>query len=636
MTFAVVLTACDQRSETAKVVQAQSTSVQVASGGGNARPLAADHQKVLGSAQKATEPVSKEGSSGEQSAASLLLATTQRSLADYPLQNAISLDMRARNLMTRIDGCAAEWSARSSTAAAAEGFAPASQIEQLNAFRAEKSSQMTALQNELTGIKTRVEGLRAQAKTKMDAAGEKQSTYTRMMGEAVKLSAAQAAEMVTEANVHRREADRLRLEGSSIDVEADRIAPEIGEVQKRVDELAKHIAEADRSISDLRKRAEQFSAEAQAARSAATVAANDLDRYIGQIDALYDGVPQADESEVGSDDKVNLKTAYENAISAFTKARTSANAAKDAPAFSKLASGEASIGIANAQWGWAQSLDNYASHLENLLLVTPKLPQAESYAERAKQLRELHTAALTEAAAAYDAAVSAMSTARVTGPAKERLERLGELLDKAKKVTGEEKADVVATFNLPYKIGARASGEAAAPAAGGVDPALTSTLTQILDAMKTQQDPAAFIEGPEGIKKLLSAATRMQAQIAAKFGSDGGAALSQMSPVGAGGMENLSVADATITMTGDSTADVEIGGQTLKFVKVEGNWKLDGASLLGAQGQMILPMADAIATVFDDLAKGIESGKYADVNAVMKDMQGKIMGAMTGVGGPNK
>jgi hypothetical protein len=453
----------------------------------------------------------------------------------------------------------------------------------------------------------------------MDAAAAKQSTYTRMMGESVKLSAGQAAQLVTEANVHRREADRLRLEGSAIDVEADRVAPEIGEVQKRVDELAKHIAEADRSVNDLKKRAELFSGEAQAARTAATVAANDLDRYVGEIDKLYDG---------------ELKSAYESAVSTFTKARTSANAAKDAPTFSKLASGEASIGIADAQWGWSQSLDIYASHLENLLRATPKLPQADSYAERAKKLRELQAAALTEASAAYDAAVSAMTTARVTGPAKERLEKLGELLEKAKKVTGEEKADVVATFNLPYKSASRSGGNAGA--ADDDNAAISATLTQLLDAMKNQQDPTPFMEAPEGLKKMISAASRMQTAIVAKFGSDAAGALAQMAPVNTAAAGSLSAADAQVTVTGETTADVSLGGQAFKFIKVNGTWKVDGASLLGAQGQMILPMADSMAAVLDELAKEIEEGKHADMPALMQAMQAKMMQAMTGGGAPNK
>lgn len=160
------------------------------------------------------------------------------------MDKAGALDLGARNTITRINAFASEWSATSSSAAAAEGFRPRGADRRTGALTECKKQEIAALQSELTKVQGRVEALRAQAKTKLDAAAAKHATYTQMTSDAVKLSAAEAAKIVAQANVLRREGDALRLDGSKIEAEADSIAPTIGEIRAKIDEFANQSKES--------------------------------------------------------------------------------------------------------------------------------------------------------------------------------------------------------------------------------------------------------------------------------------------------------------------------------------------------------------------------------------------------------
>lgn len=621
---ALVLTGCDQRSPTATAVESASRDVLVVSGGGSARPESGDYTKTLTGVASKAQGSANDGTPVEKAAANLLVSTAQLGLATGPAERAASKDLEARTLITRIQAFSNQWSSSSSSAAAAESFDPAAQISELNALRERKQGEIATLQSELTKVQTQVEGLRARAKERLDAAAAKHAVYTKMTSDAVSLSAADAAKVVADANKIRREGDALRLEGSKIDAEAESIAPMIGELRMRVDELANQNKEFEKAQTDLQARAETFRSQAKTARDEANTASNAIDALVGDLEKLFDG---------------DLKAAFDDTIAAVNKSKSAASSSQNAsPGFGKLATGESSLLLADAHWAKAESFGNFATTLEILAQVAPKLPYSDKYAESAAKIRQVQAEALKEAAAAYEAAESAFSGARVTGPVKERLEKLAELIKKAQTVTSDANSDVAATFGIPKRVqNVKAAKDDAKDIASGdaaaieVDPALTARVAEFVDSMKAGETNLDFITGPEPIVKMVEASGNLDRKLRAKFQSSFAEA---MGPMGQGTLnpkafESLTAQDATITMKSANSAVVAFSGvPELPFSKVDGAWKMDMMAMLGPNAAMTGMIAGPMTTVLNDLAADVEAGKFADLAAFQAALGEKMMNMM--------
>lgn len=617
---ALGLTGCDQRSPTATAVESASRDVLVVSGGGSARPESADYAKTMTGVASTAQGSANDGTPVEKAAANLLVSTAQLGLATGPAERAASKDLEARTLITRIQAFSNQWSSSSSSAAAAESFDPAAQISELNALRERKQGEIATLQSELTKVQTQVEGLRARAKERLDAAAAKHAVYTKMTSDAVSLSAADAAKVVADANKIRREGDALRLEGSKIDAEAESIAPMIGELRMRVDELANQNKEFEKAQADLQARAETFRSQAKTARDDANTASNAIDALVGDLEKLFDG---------------DLKAAFDDTVAAVNKSKSAASSSQTAsPGFGKLATGESSLLLADAHWAKAESFGNFATTLEILAQVAPKLPYSDKYAESATKIRQVQAEALKEAASAYEAAESAFSGARVTGPVKERLEKLSELIKKAQTVTSDANSDVAATFGIPKRVqnvkAAKddASGDAAAIE---IDPALTARVGEFVDSMKAGETNLDFITGSAPIVKMVEASGNLDRKLRAKFQSSFAEA---MGPMGQGTLnpkafESLTARDATITMKSPTSAVVAFSGvPELPFSKVDGAWKMDMMAMLGPNAAMTGMIAGPMTTVLNDLAADVEAGKFADLAAFQAALGEKMMNMM--------
>ena len=618
---ALVLTGCDQRSPTATAVESASRDVLVVSGGGSARPESADYAKTMTGVASTAQGSANDGTPVEKAAANLLVSTAQLGLATGPAERAASKDLEARTLITRIQSFSNQWSSSSSSAAAAESFDPAAQISELNALRERKQGEIATLQSELTKVQTQVEGLRTRAKERLDAAAAKHAVYTKMTSDAVSLSAADAAKVVADANKIRREGDALRLDGSKIDAEAESIAPMIGELRMRVDELANQNKEFEKAQADLQARAETFRSQAKTARDDANTASNAIDALVGDLDKLFDG---------------DLKAAFDDTVAAVNKSKSAASSSQNAsPGFGKLATGESSLLLADAHWAKAESFGNFATTLEILAQVAPKLPYADKYAESAAKIRQVQAEALKEAASAYEAAESAFSGARVTGPVKERLEKLSELIKKAQTVTSDANSDVAATFGIPKRVqnvkSTKDEASGGDTAAIEVDPALTARVGEFVASMKAGETNLDFITGSAPIVKMVEASGNLDRKLRAKFQSSFAEA---MGPMGQGTLnpkafESLTAQDATITMKSANSAVVAFSGvPELPFSKVDGAWKMDMMAMLGPNAAMTGMIAGPMTTVLNDLAADVEAGKFADLAAFQAALGEKMMNMM--------
>lgn len=152
------------------------------------------------------------------------------------------------------------------------------------------------------------------------------------------------------------------------------------------------------------------------------------------------------------------------------------------------------------QWAKSQSFGNFASTLDGLARVTPALPQAAKYTEAAGKYRQSQAESLKEASASFEGAAAAFGSARVNGPVKERLEKLGVLIEKAKTATGDSTSDVAAAFGLTKRTQDRKkpaeSGTNEGAAAIPVDPELVTALGAFIDAMKKGEQPAPLSSSP--------------------------------------------------------------------------------------------------------------------------------------------
>lgn len=612
----LVLTGCDQRSEASKSVEQASRNARVLTGNGGAQADDADRSKtmaaVLGDAQKAAQSTNDI----EKAAGNVLAATAQTDVAETSANKATDLDLEARNKITMMLGMVNEWATTSSTVAAAEGFDPADQLSELSKERAKKQQDIAALQGELQRVESEASSIAAASKAKLDAAAQKQGAYSNMIDGTVAMSASEAAKVVTEANVIRREGDALRLEGMRLQADAESRTPTMRDMKLKIDELTNQVRQFDATESTLRETASNFRAQVEAATDASTLAANRLDGAVGELEAIFDG---------------ELKTAFEDAINSYSKARGSASAAQTiAPGVGRLSNGEAQVFIADMQWAKSQAFGNFASTLERLSRVKPTLPQAAKYGEAAAKYRGVQTEALKEAASAFEAAKTAFEGARVAGPSKERLEQLGALIEKARKVTSDESTDVATEFGLTPRAPKYAAEQQEA-GEGATDAALTKAIEGLIEASKNDGDWTAHIKGPESIVNLLKSTQRVEKALKSKFNVGMEQA---MGPMARGSIDfaAFDASTATIAMNGADAANVTFEGapMPMKFVKDGGAWKLDIMATMGPQAQMMGMMAGAMTGAMDAIAADIESGAIADVQEVGAALQSKMMEMMGG------
>lgn len=612
----LALSGCDQRSEAAKSVEQASRNTRVLTGNGGAQADEADRGKtmtaVLGDAQKAAQSIDDM----EKAAGNLLAATAQTDLAETTSHKATDLDLQARNKITLMSAMVNEWATTSSTVAAAEGFDPAEQLTELSNLRSGKQKEIAAMRSELQRVESEANSIAAAAKSKLDAAAQKQSTYSNMVDGTVAMSAVEAAKIVTEANVIRREGDALRLEGMRLQADAESRTPTIRDIRLKIEELTNQVRQFESTENTLRETASSFKAQVESATDAATLAANRLDGAVGELEAIFDG---------------ELKSAFEDAINSFSKARGSASSAQTvAPGVGRLSSGEAQLHIADMQWAKSQAFGNLASTLERLARVKPTLPQAAKYGESAAKYRGIQTEALKEAASAFESAKSAFDGARVSGPSKERLEQLGVLIEKARKVTSDESTDVATEFGLTPRA-PKYTAEQEAAADGASDAALTKAIESLIEASKNDGDWTAFIKGPESILNLLKATGRVQRAVKSKLNATMEDA---MGPMARGSIDfaSFDASTATIAMNGADSATVMFEGapMPMKFVKDSGAWKLDIMATMGPQAQMLGMMAGSMTGAMEAVAADIESGTITDPQEVGRAIQTKMMEMMGG------
>lgn len=430
--LALALGGCDRETPSGRAVRKASNEFVATTGGGTAPAAETVRAKTYSSITSGVSDATKAGG-GEQAAAWLLTAEAQMGEAAAPAARASALEGQARATMVSITRLLGEWTTSSAMASVAEAFDPSAQLGELASGKAERETQAARAEQDMHAIERQVADLRAKAKEKLDAAAEKTAQYESEMARALKMSATDAAPVVREANKVRREADALRLAGESINADADAVAPTIEEARLRAEELRNQKKNLEAVETELTQRKAQAQKDAGESRTAATVAANQLDKMVGDLEQVLEQAAQQ----------------RGQAADAYAKASTSArNAGADAPAGSKMSVVLAQQAAGNLHMQRAQLLGAYAKLMHTLgntnsgaPAVEPALPQAAKYAAAAKQADDQRASSLEQARSAYEAAASAVEGIRVQGEAKDRLTELAAELKRAGEHAAGKSAD---------------------------------------------------------------------------------------------------------------------------------------------------------------------------------------------------
>jgi len=619
---------CDDRSDNVRSIEKASQDLVSMTGGGTYAAPADARKKGLDAAASAVQDAASDGSDGEKAPAAVLTASTQDGLALAPAEEALRLDRDSRNTITRINSILSEWGIRNATATAAASFDPSAQITELRASKSARAERISIEQARLAELETRLAALLANAATKMKAADDAQASYVQQMTGVAKLSAVAAAPVVEQANKARREGDIARLAGSRIEAEAAEVAPLISELKLVIAQLENQNKNLDATEAELNGRATAYRAEASESTTAATVAANDIDSMVGSLKELHAGP---------------LSKAFEDAESLLSKA--AANASKGgtaSPVSGKLAVANAQSTLADLQWSRAMSAASLATTLELLAGAQPALPQSASYASDAAAAREQQKNSLLAATAAFESAKSAVGGARVQGVAKERLERLGELLEKSRSVTSGEAADVNATFNLKVRKSPVAAREAtaeqapeAAPVADAgtpIDPDLIAMVDAMDAASKAGEDVSSYMisTNPDSIVAM-TGPDRLRAAAKKAYGKDLKELLEGSPLASLADQSGMSSTDLKITMKDADNATSTLPGAPipLAFKRVDGNWKFN----LDGMGPMAKMMLFPIGKALGNFAAEVEAGNIPEADFNAKLMQ-TMQGAMSGGGMP--
>lgn len=630
--LAGTLGACDRRSEAGRGVEEGGKELAALTGGAPVAPTgdlaSATYNRVLTAANTAANAP---GLKGEQAAASLLASQSQLGLGEGPAAEAQAAERRARNKMREIEAALSVWSLKHATAKAADAFDASSQVAEISKSRTAKEAQASAQRQRRGVLASQLDDLRAQMKSKIDAADALAAEYTKLMEGTSTMSAREAAPIVAQANVKRRSGDLVRLEGLRIQALAEQLEPQVAEIDAIIAQLENQRKDLDAIEARLAQRASDAKREAEESRAAAAVAGNELGAMVESLAKLRqeDVAPQ-----------------YEKAIRAFGTAASEAGKSSAAiPGAGKIGQGAAQLSVAEMQWSRSQGLRSFAELMTALAKIDPALPGRADFTAKAAAAKEEEKQSLEAATAALEAAQSAFSGARVQGPAKERLEQVAELIGKSVEVTKGASLDLASTFGFQRQT--LVGGTAAAAPAATTEAQVRAALTRLVEASKAGDTAAteALMHIPDAnLRKLTTAQSALDKAFRDKFQTSLTDAL-KSNPMGAmlaGGMGgglgglggDVSADSFQVTVVDENNATVAIPGapMPMPMKKMDGNWKLV-MDMGGMVPPQMLEVFGKLGGVMEAQAAKVTNGDYADADAAASALVAELMPLLQGLMG---
>lgn len=629
-----LVSGCD-RDEGDRSVRDASTGLHTLTGGATTIVPAEKREQAYGQVVDQAKPAVDAGP--QASGAGLLLtAQAQLGLADEPLGRYAAAEREFLNRVTVARSLLAAYIEHSSQAAAARQYDPAQSLADIDKGIAERTAAIAEQQGIKAQIDQQVAELRARAKTELDAAAALDTEVALLREQAGRVTAVQGEGLIRQAAEKRRAADARRMAGLQLQAQVDVTEPRSVEAGMLVDKLTNLKDDLESTRRELQERDR---ASKELAASAGAEAAKSAERLATEIEEIV-------KLRAGA-----LAEQAEQAQARLATARGSAQKAGSAGGAAKTLLGDINQSIAELAWQRSFGHAGFAQLMENLAAVQPALPDQAKYDADAKAAREEEKKALDEAKEAFEAAKSAYTGSGARGEAKDRLERLGNLLEKSAARAGGEKLDLLGAFAA--KMQKSEDGEEApapdAPAPGGED--LNTVLEELLAAVQQGQYDVMFdrmnADTPEkqqfvaANRESTAAFMRLDAACKAKLGQSltegiqqAAAGLPGVGAAGAGmlaGLEQIksaTLADLAIESAGQ-TATVQVPGAPAPwaFTLVDGRWLLDVPTLdmQDPTVQLALKLAPVNSQVMDELAAEVESGALASTQAVIVALRQKMM-----------
>jgi hypothetical protein len=576
---------CDQRTVTQQNVE-EGTRELVAMTGGRSNPAPEatrdkTYKAVLGKSQPASG-----ASDGEKSAASLLASISHDGMGDSAAGAVASLEGKVRYEIVVIQSELGRWASASATAQAAEALDVSRELADIAASKADKDTQMQAESARRTAIEQELRGLREQSAAKLAAAEAKLAEYRALSEQAMRMSPGEGTPVVERAAEIRHAGEALRLEGLKLAARADSVEPRLTEVTAIISKLSKQKEDLARIEASVQARAAAAREEAAAARRAASEAAGTLAFRLTALENMRKG---------------ELSKAYDAAFSAYAAATSAAKAAAagaKSPGSTRLALGSAHLSTAEMHWSRARGEQAYGALLATLVGSRPALPNQSELQGRLTTAQSEHKSAIAAAQKSLEDAKAAFDGANVGGGAKERLESLGALLEKAIETVKDERLD--------------------APAAGSGD-----EVAQVRAELEK-----LFAGQIENQKKLV----KLNEICKAKYGKSFAQVLAS-NPMLGGNAEMIerslamTPADFQITIVDDEPATATAPGMPMPvtFRKVDGAWQVPGGGTSAAPMQRA---AAAMMASFEAWGGDIEAGKFADEAAASDNLMVRLQAVM--------
>ncbi|MCE7973928.1 MAG: hypothetical protein DYG92_06305 [Leptolyngbya sp. PLA1] len=610
---AATLTACDRESDAQRKVSENSRALVALTGGGSAPAHPDDQRKAFTTIS--TAATVDGATEGEKAAAALLASVSHDGLGGLTTAEVGTLEGKVRSSIVSIQSLLTQWTSFGAIASAADAVDVSGEIAGIAASRAERDRELATLTRKRGEIEARLNDLKAKSQAKLTQADAKFTEAATIRERTANMSATDATPLVEQAAAVRREGEGLRNDGMRFKAEADSIEPTLRETIALIDKSNKQKADLVVIEASVQARSAAAKQEATAARTAASEAAAALQRQLTELEALRSG---------------DLTKAYDSAQSAFGKAVSSARAAQGAGKASagKLAAGTASVSLAHSHWSRAQGAQAYAALLAALAGAKPSLPNHSEIQTRLAATIQEQKTALGEAEKALDDAKSAFSSSGVQGAARERLEALTGLLDKAIQTAKDEKLDAAGAFGFRSRVPAPlpASGAASDAAPGAAAPA---------------GDDVAQIRAL--LKPMVDAQTTMRVSLAkadeacnAKFGKSFKDVLATNPMMAAAGGQfdapQMKLEDIKVSVTGD-TAMVTFPGAPMDvpFTKVNGAWT--SQIPLGAGMNRMLAM---VTKALDGWTNDVSGDKFEDEKAAAQGLMTRFMAMQMQMQGDGK
>lgn len=639
--LAFTLTGCDRKSADSRAIEKSATELTSLTGGGTALPPPSAADKTFKAAQSELSEVLKSSDAGQKNPATLLSSQVETGLAQGPADSAIAQDAALRSLIGQVENKLIIWSRRSSSAAASESYDPNSQLSEISKSRnalvgriEEQNAKKAQLQAQLADLQSRM-------KEKFDAATSLEAEYAAKIASAQNMSAAAGVSVVEEAAKIKRQADKLRLEGGTIEAEASVLAPEVTNAVEIARQLTKQMADYGEIEAELNARAAASREEAAAARADANTAADDINRTVKSIQELYKG---------------GFESAYASAINGFEKAAKTATAGANGSSTTtgKLSAGEAHQSLAVMHLARSKAANAFSGLLQSLAKTNPALPDASQYATMANEIRADRDKYVDSAISALESAKSSFSGARLTGEAKDRITKLTESIENTRAKLEAAK------LGLPDGVDAN------------LGKLITDTLTWTGEENASELIANTFIATPElrefsnANNEMVAATKKADAATKAKYNKATHELMANMSgPIammsGQLNAEAKKIEKATAAAKALSlqTLDIKVNGdratangtglpEPIEFIRSDGRWWIFNKQLsesnpaMAMQLKMAAPMFAPMTKILNEWAADVEGGKFESESAATDDLGAKLnaaiqeamKGMMGGAGGP--